>query len=162
MIAQSRKRAVQCIFQLNLTWPSRGAGIAWINPAHKTTAFPLYDSMVGKLYSKKPFVSSVSWISAVATGPDGGIDVFFDWVDEDGNVIDTANHSGQGGIYPLGQIGYTSVNLTGVRRELNTLPAGLKQTIEIHEPTDGGSFAADIGFKTATAWLTLYGNNLPT
>ena len=128
VIAQSRKRAVQMMFQIVFNWPARGSGIAWINSDQ---------------------------------GPDGNKVLKFEWVDEDGNVIDSLGPEGQITLNPTAQIGYIAVPLAGVRRELNTLPAGLKQTLVDYPPTQG-TFEVSAGFKTATAWMTLYGNNLPT
>ena len=161
MIAQSRKRAVQMMFQIVFNWAVRGTGIAWINSDHRATSYPLYDSMVGNLYSKKPVWDSKFWTADSVLGPDGNKVLQFEWVDESGNVIDSLGPEGQITLNPTAQIGYIAVPLIGVRRELNTLPAGLKQTLVDYPPTEG-VFEVSAGFKTATAWMTLYGNNLPS
>lgn len=161
MIAQSRKRAVQMMFQITLNWTSRGSGIAWINAAHERTSFPLYDDMTGNIYSASPVVSSKSWTAGDVTGPDGYKQLRFDWVDPDGVEIDPDNAAALLTFQPLNPVGYIDVQLSGVRRELNQLPAGLKQTILDYPPTRG-TFDCEIGFTNATAWMTLYGNNLPS
>jgi len=119
----------------------------------------LYDSMVGALYSKKACVSSSRYTADFVGGSDGFKELIFEWVDEDGNVIDVDNASGTLTVSPNDGAGYRSVALIGVPRRFNTLPAGLKQRIVDHPPTNG-TFDAEIGFTSAVAWMTLFGNNL--